>query len=109
MVFLRVFGDFFEQLQKLSFWYVVIGDIRVLGAKKSDCQKMGAAHDFFLRAHFLKKKIMGRAPIMRPLFFFGGGRPFFQKKIMGEVRIYFVDFFCMVTTYGGRQSILGRV
>ena len=64
-----------------------------MGAQKSDCQKMGAAHDFFfLRAHFLQKKIMGRAPMMRPFFNFFLGRPFSQKKIMGEVPIEFVTF-----------------
>ena len=63
-----------------------------MGAQKSDCQKMGAAHDFFfLRAHFLQKKIMGRAPMMRPFFFFWDAH-FLKKKIMGEVPIEFVTF-----------------
>ena len=67
-------------------------DIRVLGAQKSDYQKMGAALIFFfLRAHFLKKKIMGGAPIMRPLPFFFCGAHFLKKKIMGEVP---TDFLC---------------
>ena len=68
-----------------------IRDIRVMGAQKSDCQKMGAAHFFFFEEPiFSTKKIIGGAPIVRPFFFLR--RPFSQKKNMGDVPIEFVLF-----------------
>ena len=72
---------------------LIVGrDIRVIGAQKSDCQKMGAAHVFFLRAHFLNKKKHGRGAHDAPIFIIFLRRPFSQKKIMGEVPIEFVTF-----------------
>ena len=57
----------------------LVRDPSVMGTQKSDCQK--AAHIFFLRAHFLQKKIMGEAPIMRSYIFLCNAQ-FLKKKLL---------------------------
>ena len=80
-------------------------DIRVLGAQKSDYQKMGAAHDFFFfESPFSQKKNYGRGAHNAPIAFFFLRRPFSQKKNHGRGSYWFSLFFCMVTTYCGHQS-----
>ena len=76
-------------------------DVRVMGAQKWDCQKMGAAHDFISGepicsdAYFLNNKKCARFQLN--LFFFGHGQNILWssnylrwafKSIMGEAPIF---------------------
>ena len=56
-----------------------------MGAQNSDCQIMGAAHNFFfLKRPFSPFLFYGRSAHNAPIGFFFLRRPFSQKKIMGK-------------------------
>ena len=83
-------------------------DSRIMGAKKIDFQKMGAAHCFFFGRPLLFFLFHGRRAHRAPISFFFWNAHYFQKKIMGNLHIDFFLFFYLVAICCAHRTFLKK-